>query len=114
MDDPKFYNKWKMKTKRFLEKEFGKEAPVDSQSLAPAQQRFQQLQRKSKKPFKKGTNYPSGTYTRAMSPEQTSKWFQGGSKGVASRMKRNPSFKAGMEKYYGATLDKSGKMIYKK
>ena len=62
--DPKFYNKWKMKMKRFLEKEFGKEAPVDLQSLTPIQQRLQQLQMKSKKPSKKGTNYPSGTYTR--------------------------------------------------
>ena len=51
---------------------------------------------------------------KVMSSEQTSKWFQGGPKGVASRMKRNPSFKAGMEKYYGATLDESGKMIKKR
>ena len=64
MNDPKFYNKWKMKMKRFLEKQFGKEAPVDLQSLTPIQQRLQQLQMKSKKPFKKGPNYPSGTYTR--------------------------------------------------
>ena len=61
--DPKFYNKWKMKMKRFLEKEFGKKAPVDVQSLTPIQQRLQQLRMKSKKPSKKGTNYPSGTYT---------------------------------------------------
>jgi hypothetical protein len=62
--DPKFYNKWKMKMKRFLEKEFGKKAPVDLQSLTPIQQRLQQLSNKSKKTYRGQPTYPSGTYTR--------------------------------------------------
>jgi len=50
----------------------------------------------------------------SMSEEKTSAFFQGSPEQVAGTMKRNPSFKKGMEEYYGVTLgdDDKIKAIY--
>ena len=48
-------------------------------------------------------NY-EGEFAKPMSEEKTSAIFQGSPNQVTETMKRNPSFRKGMEMFYGVTL----------
>ena len=57
--------------------------------------------------------YREGGKVKPTSASKTSIKFQGTSKDVAKKMAKDPEFKAGMEKYYGMTLNKKGKLSKK-
>ena len=54
--------------------------------------------------------YKEGGKVESMSKGKTGGRFQGSSSEVAAKMKRDPSFKAGMEKHYGLTLGEKNKL----
>jgi hypothetical protein len=57
--------------------------------------------------------YREGGEVKPTSISKTSVKFQGTSKEVAKKMEKDPAFKAGMEKHYGVTLSKDGKLSKK-
>ena len=58
---------------------------------------------------KRCLNY-EGEFAKPMSEEKTSAFFQGSPEQVAGTMKRNPSFRKGMEEYYDVTLGDDDKI----